>query len=534
MRLLSNQRSFFAQSIRIRRITGGASRMLRIAFMSTLICLCTACTTLKPAPAQPVVNALAPASTGVVSEVADRVAARLDDHDSAYLLLSHNHDALNWRLALVDHATTSIDAQYFMWQDDASGNLLFDRLLKAADRGVRVRLLVDDIWLAADDEAIAAASGHPNLDIKIFNPGFARHAVAGWLEFLAYFQELNRRMHNKLFVVDGRTAIVGGRNIGDPYFGLSERYNFRDLDVLTMGPVVKEISTAFDEYWNAELAYPGGLLSKRYSRDSAERLRWELEAEIRESASVLASYTLTPRDWSAEMFAAVPKMHTGEGHFLQDDPIVVHGEEVKLIDMLTTLAAPSHQELLLVSPYYIPVPGKLDALARLESEGVRVKILTASMAANNHTAAHSHYKKYRRRILDTGAELYEFRHDPGPEIRERVDVPPVQANFVSLHTKMLVGDRQRCFIGSLNLDPRALQINTENGLYIESPSLAAEMARKFDVMTHPDHAWQVKMDENRALYWLSSAGIVHRQPARSFSQRVVDFFFRLLPIEGQL
>ncbi len=406
-------------------------RMLRIAWLLPLICLTASCTTLKPAPPQPVVNALPSASSGVVSEVADRAAARLDGRDSAYLLLSHNHDALNWRLALVDHATTSIDAQYFMWQDDASGNLLFDRLLKAADRGVRVRLLVDDIWLAPDDEAIAAASNHPNLDIKIFNPGYTRHAVAGWLEFLAYFQELNRRMHNKLFVVDGRMAIVGGRNIGDPYFGLSERYNFRDLDVLATGPVVGEISSAFDEYWNAELAYPGELLSARYSRDELDQLRRELDAEIRGRSAVLAGYPLSPRDWSAEMFAAVPNMHTGEGHFLQDDPIVVHGEEVKLIDMLRTLAAPSHQELLMVSPYYIPVPGKLDDLARLESEGVRVKILTASMAANNHTAAHSHYKKYRRRILDTGAELYEFRHDPGPEIRERVDVPGSWRNSYS-------------------------------------------------------------------------------------------------------
>ena len=509
-------------------------RILRLGWLLPLMYLAAACTTLKPAPPQPVVSALVPAKAGVISEVADRAAAGFTDKDSGYLLLSRNQDALNWRLALADHATTSIDVQYFIWQDDASGNLLFDRLLRAADRGVRVRLLVDDIWLAPNDAAIAAASSHPNLEIKIFNPGYARHAVAGWLEFLAKFQELNRRMHNKLFVVDGRMAIVGGRNIGDPYFGLSERYNFRDLDVLAIGPVVAEISSAFDEYWNAELAYPGELLSDRYSSADLDRLRKELGAEIRDRSGQLASYPLQPRDWSVELAAAVQDLHKGEGHFLQDDPVVMQGEELKLFDMLRILAAPSHQELLVVSPYYIPVEGRLDDLARLENEGVRVKVLTASLAANNHTLAHSHYKKYRRRILDTGAELYEFRHDPAPEIRERVDVPPVESAFVSLHTKMLVGDRQRCFIGSLNLDPRALQINTENGLYIESPSLAAEMAYKFDVMTHPDNAWRVEMDEGRALQWTSTAGTVYRQPARSFMQRIADFFYRLLPIESQL
>jgi len=199
------------------------------------------------------------------------------------------------------------------------------------------------------------------------------------------------------------------------------------------------------------------------------------------------------------------------------------------------LAAPSHDELIVVSPYLIPRSDMLDGLAELHSEGVNVKILTASMASNNHTAAHSHYKKYRRRILDAGAELYEYRHDPSPAMRDQADVPPLAAHFISLHVKAMVGDRRRCFIGSLNLDPRALEINTENGLYIESPGLAGELAAAFGTMMQPDNAWQVHFDEVQGmLYWQSSAGTVDSQPARSFGQRIADFLFRLLPIESQL
>jgi putative cardiolipin synthase len=493
------------------------------------------CTTLPPAPPQPVVNSLTPAESGVITEISKHITGDLKPYESAYLLLSRNDDALNWRLALADHATTSIDAQYFIWQNDATGNLLFDRLLKAADRGVRVRLLVDDIWLAANDEVIAAIDDHPNFAIKIFNPTYTRHAVAGAFEFLAYFQELNRRMHNKLFIVDNRMAIVGGRNIGNPYFGLSEKYNFRDLDVLTTGPVVEEISSAFDEYWNAELAYPGRLLSDKYSYEDLDLLRQEIKTYFEENAELLANYPLAPRDWSKEMHQLTRRIHSGEGHFLQDDPIVVHGEEVKLIDMLDTLAEPSHEELMVVSPYLIPVGDMLQNMAALNSEGVDVKILTASMGSNNHTAAHSHYKKYRRRILETGAELYEFRHDPSQDMRDEADVPPVESDFISLHVKAMVGDRQRCFIGSLNLDPRALVINTENGLYIESPELAKQLAAMFDAMMAPENAWRVYLDkEEQTLRWQSSKGTVDMQPARSFGQRISDFFFRLLPIESQL
>lgn len=189
----------------------------------------------------------------------------------------------------------------------------------------------------------------------------------------------------------------------------------------------------------------------------------------------------------------------------------------------------------MVSPYFIPISGMLEDLAELKAEGVSLKVLTGSLGSNNHTSTHSHYRKYRRRILDSGAELYEFRHDPSAGVLEQANVPPVTAGFVSLHVKALVGDRQRCFLGSLNLDPRALEINTENGLYIESPALAKELAAKFERLMLPENAWQVHLEEEaQTLYSTSSEGTVQSQPARHFFQRVSNLLFRLLPIESQV
>jgi putative cardiolipin synthase len=207
---------------------------------------------------------------------------------------------------------------------------------------------------------------------------------------------------------------------------------------------------------------------------------------------------------------------------------------MRLREMLGLLSKPTRDELLIASPYLIPVGSFLENIRRLESSGIAVRILTASMASNNHTIAHSHYKKYRRPLLETGAELYEFRADPAGAVRASADTEPVQARFISLHVKALVSDRKRCFIGSLNLDPRALELNTENGLYIESPGLAAELASEIDRLRAPENAWAVELDARRRLTWSSSSGIVDRQPARGFGQRVADFFFALLPIESQL
>jgi putative cardiolipin synthase len=227
-------------------------------------------------------------------------------------------------------------------------------------------------------------------------------------------------------------------------------------------------------------------------------------------------------------------MVPGFAAFLQDEPINRGGVEYRLYSMLDDIASGSGEDFIISTPYLIPVGSFLQHLSEDVSEGVKVRILTNSLASNDATAAHSHYKKYRRRILATGAQLFDFKHDPSPEIRDVSDVEPIRANFISLHIKALVSDRKRCFVGSLNLDPRAIEINTENGLYIESAGLCGQLAEQFDWLMTPENAWRVTVDEENRLRWESSSGTVTIQPARSFGQRIADFFCRLIPIENQL
>lgn len=511
-------------------------RIVAVQLLVISILPLVGCKTLQfPPPRVPIVNALPPAPSGLLADVSSNFSEGHPAGQSGFLLLSRNDEALQWRLALVDHATTSIDAQYFIWQEDEAGKLLLDRLLKAADRGVRVRLLLDDFLLTVKNRVIAVFAQHPNFDIKVFNPGKFRNSALGKFGgFLLNFKQLNRRMHNKLFVVDNRLAIIGGRNIGNEYFGLSEKYNFRDLDVMVAGPVVEEISNAFDKYWNAELSYPGSAMSSDATLEELEPKRRETQRFLADKSALLTSFSGQRASWQEKLMSLPTRMHAGTAHFLQDQPAIHDGEEYRLDDMIRHLARPTSEELILVTPYLIPDNKIMADIAKRTAEGARVKILTGSMGANNHTAAHSHYKKYRRPLLKIGVELYEFRHDPSPLVRETVDVAPAQADFICLHVKSIVGNRDRCFVGSLNLDPRALEINTENGLFIDSEGLCGELADELHAMMRPENAWRVSMNKRDQVHWKSNSETLSIQPARNSWQRIADFFFRLLPIEDQI
>jgi putative cardiolipin synthase len=505
------------------------------AFLFLLSVFVCGCGTLPPRPSIPDVYALPPASRGTLAEVSREFSDTHEQGECGFLLLARNDEALKWRLALIDNATSAIDAQYFLWSNDEAGLLLLDRLLKAADRGVRVRVLVDDFYFTRKDRNIAAISMHPNFDVSIFNPGRVRkRGFRANLEFLFNLKELNRRMHNKLLVVDNQIAIVGGRNISNAYFGLSKKYNYRDLDVLVVGPVIEQISHAFDEYWNSDFAYPGIAMSRKAKLEDLDVMRENLSEHLTERQDMLESYPIDPLEWKQMLQQLPVRMETGPARFLQDEPVKMGKEELRLTGMLDQLAEPSHEELIVVAPYLIPDDRSFESLNRLISEGVKVKALTGSLGSNNQPVAHAHYKKYRRPCVAAGAELYEFRHDPSAAVREVSDVPPIQASFISLHMKVLVGDGVRCFIGSLNQDPRAIVINTENGLYIESAELSRQVRQQLNVLMSPDNSWRVFLNDKNKLRWESSAGIVSSQPARNFWQRIPDFFYGLLPIEKQL
>jgi putative cardiolipin synthase len=499
--------------------------------------MATACSTVDRNPERIESAHHAPASKGLVASEVEAATADFPPGHSGFHLLERADEALNWRLALVDHATRSIDIQYYLWHSDETGLLLLSRLFEAADRGVRVRILLDDLLFEEKEKRMAALCHHPNVEIRMFNPRFVRNGVLPEaLEFLCRFEKLNRRMHNKVFCVDNRVAILGGRNIGNEYFGLGDDFNFVDLDVMTVGPVVPDVSKSFDAFWNSELSHPGEAFSRSTGPDQMPVVLSKMREYVESRSEFLAehSYPTAWKNWSREFAALRTQWHTGPAIVVDDTPSDGGDDERFVEKAVALLGGRGSGELVFSSPYLLPCEEVNEIIDRYRTNGAEVRLLTASLAANNHLIVHSHYRKHRRPILSDGVNLHEMRKDPSEKVRALGDTYPFRSDKVALHVKAGVGDRRRCFIGSLNLDPRAIDLNTENGLLIESPSLSRELAAHLDLLTDDENAWEVTMDENRQLIWRSRGAELRIQPAPNAGVRVVDFFLGLLPIESLL
>ena len=506
--------------------------------MLSLFLIFVGCAHIPEYPYKPVSHSHAPAEEGLLEEASESVIKKADDGESAFLLIRNNEDALRWRLALIDSAQQSIDLQTFIWSNDESGRLILDRMLKAAERGVQVRLLVDDMPKDWSDDGTAAVARLPNIQLRRFNPGRVRKgAISRMFQMSVHFRKLNRRMHNKQMVVDGQWGILGGRNLGNPYFGLAKEYNNRDLDLLITGAVLPQMAADFDEYWNADAAYPGEAMSDKLSDKKLRKMRANFEEDVLEDRELFVQTRIPPEpiDWSSEFSTLPDQMVMGTAQLLQDSPEVKGDRGVRLVDQIDEAAIEIKYQSCVITPYMIPGKEQLADMARtIEEMGRRVRILVPAMESNNHTMAHSHYKKYRKLILKAGAELYEFRAQPSAELRVVSDTAPVKADFISLHTKAFILDDHFVLIGSLNVDPRSIQINTEHMLLIDSTELAAQLLGDFERMTAPENSWAVTLNDKGKLRWTSSDGVRKHQPARGFGQRCSDFFWRLMPVESQL
>jgi putative cardiolipin synthase len=508
--------------------------IVRLAFSALLLSGC-ATHQLRDVPLAPG-HALPPAQSGALFRVTEQIEQLNGAGKSTYLALSDNLDALRWRLLLADLATETIDAQYYLWNSDESGRLLMLHLIKAADRGVRVRLLVDDVFTIDADANIAALDSHPNIEIRIFNPWQGRGSMLRRAtEYLGASRQLNQRMHNKLFVADNRVTIVGGRNIGNPYFGLGDQYNFRDLEVVTAGPVAVDISRSFDLYWNDDWAVTGKAFTPPdYEPPSIPSIREDLWNELHASDRLEQAGLdeLLHRD--DLLPALIDASDTGAVWVVYDDPptAVANDTGVRKVDRLAGLSKNFREDLVIASAYFIPNDELLGNLQALTGRGVRVRVITNSLASTNHTMVNSGYAPWRRRLLEAGVELYEYRGNI-PDTSGIV-APGIDNHRVTLHTKAFVIDNETIYIGSLNMDPRSMHINTEMGLLIKDPGLAREVMLELEEDMLPENAWRVTLDEDNRLVWESAAGKVYRQPARGFGQRIADFLYGLLPIKDQL
>jgi putative cardiolipin synthase len=480
--------------------------------------------------------ALPPESDGAFATLADKLRAQHDDATSGFKLLDGNEESLRWRLALIDSAKYSVDTQYYLWYGDAVGRLLASRLIDAASRGVRVRLLVDDLntvlatakTVTMRDRVVAWLDAHPNIEIRLFNPWSKRDVISRVGESVAQMQRVNQRMHNKSLIVDNQAVIIGGRNIGDEYFGLNDEFNFHDLDVLAVGPAAGQASEVFDNYWNSEWVLPVSALKLETSRAVQEQGRAQLEQELKE-LTALARFPLARASRSDEIASLAREMHTGTSRVASD---LLDGDEVKRVmsDAVGAAMAATRHELLVANAYIIPSDKGIHLLEELRDRGASVKILTNSLASHDVAAVNSHYKAWRRPILESGAQLFEMRHDPA--IAAQIcNTAPTSGRFVGLHSKAMVVDRENVYIGSMNYDPRSASLNTEMGMFIESPGLGEALARLIERDMLPVNSWQVMLDEDDSLSWANDTQRVNRQPARHWWQRVEDLFFMGFPKE---
>lgn len=450
--------------------------------------------------------------------------------------LADAHDAFAARMLLAQAAERTLDVQYYIWRRDTTGLLLLDKLYDAAERGVRVRLLLDDHGAWGLDEELAALNLHPDIEVRLFNP-FALRSHR-WFGFMTDFWRLNRRMHNKTFIADNQAAIIGGRNIGDEYFGATDGLLFADLDVLSIGSVVPDTSDDFDRYWSSASAFPIDSLVAPV----AENLeRFVSRAAELESGMSAAEYLEAVRDaeFMRSLFSGELKFEWARTHLVSDDPRKVLDKAdvagLMLPQVFELIDVPT-KSINLVSPYFVPTKAGTNAFVALAQEGVRVRVLTNALEATDVVAVHSGYAKWRRELIEGGVELYELRRLPngGPEYK----AGPFGSSGSSLHAKTFAVDGRKVFVGSFNFDPRSARLNTELGFVIESPRLAAQITEAFDEGI-PISAYSVGLDDNGRLYWLENGteGEVVRhevEPGASMGLRFGVWLMSLLPIDWML
>jgi putative cardiolipin synthase len=454
---------------------------------------------------------------------------------SGVLPLLNARDAFAARVWLARSAERSLDVQYYIWHLDRSGTLLIEALREAAGRGVRVRLLLDDNNTAGLDPVLAALDAHPNIEVRLFNPFPTRGPR--WLDYLSDFPRLNRRMHNKSFTADNQATLIGGRNIGDEYFGADDEVAFLDLDVMATGPVVREVSSDFDRYWASESAYPVDRLLPpaepvRLAKLAAEASLIERDPEARAYVEAVAASPFAGKLDSGDL-----PFEWAVAHLVSDDPAKALDQNKRASELTSQLARIIGEPKLnmeLVSPYFVPTKEGTRVLADLATTGVKVRVLTNSLAATDVSAVHAGYAKRRKALLGAGISLYELpRRLPG---RDR-SAGQFGSSSASLHAKTFAVDGTRIFIGSFNFDPRSARLNTELGFVIESPTMARRMTTLFDQRI-PILAYEARLSDSGELYWLERRNgqtIRHDdEPGTGFWRRTWVWFVSKLPIEWLL
>lgn len=459
---------------------------------------------------------------------------RAQPDSNGFYPLTQGLDAFGARLALMNDAEISIDAQYFLMKNDIAGTVFAKALVDAADRGVRVRFLLDDIFTTVDDKKLYALNSHPNIELRIFNP-ISRKGIYVF-NYLGNFGLANRRMHNKSFTVDNVVSVIGGRNIAVEYFQLETSGEFIDFDMFSAGPIVEEVSASFDDYWNHELAVPVEALVEKVDTQQLEELVAEANLKMSQegySVYVDAQDTVLMRAWfndELDPYFANAKLIADEPQKLLED---ISSEHKIVATQVGKALQQAQSEVILFTPYFIPRKGGIELLRELTQKGVRVVVVTNSLATNNHTSVHSAYASYRKDLLRAGVELWEARVNAAQ--RTNADGSE-ELEKLTLHTKGILIDRRWLFVGSLNLDPRSIDINTEMGVFIDSEEMAQQIIASGSVNI-PRMAYQLRLGEDNKITWHATIDgeqvVETRDPLTSRWTRFKAWFLKIAP-ESQL
>jgi putative cardiolipin synthase len=455
-------------------------------------------------------------------------------------LISSPRDAFNARYAFAAQARKTLDLQYYLWKSDLTGGLLMYQALLAADRGVQVRFLIDDIYHSGRDHIYAALDAHPSMQIRVFNPMGNRGAGKG-ANFLFHKSKLNHRMHNKIFLVDGAVAVLGGRNIGDDYFGIDPSLNFRDLDVLAVGPIALRAGEAFDTYWNSRYAVPiGALLRKPAEIDDLNALRERLDTGLSEE---LGAVPYDVPDTIDEIQHSLDELSTQLTWTTADvivDPLERFEGDTESVFAAAgpDLAGATERELMIQTAYLIPAREGIAKMREMVARGVRVRIMTNSLMSNNHLTVHAHYSKYRKAMIEAGVELYELRADAGLVAHYEGLHQRAADSHAGLHTKAILVDGSTSIVGSYNMDPRSRIWNSEIGLVIRGEEFGATLQARMEEEFDSAYAYRVTLNEKGKLRWTreTAAGTeVHtHEPGASAWKRMLARFLSWLPIEKEL
>lgn len=454
---------------------------------------------------------------------------------SGAVMLIDGLDAFAARAISTRRAGRSIDLMYYIWQDDLTGHLLLRELWEAAERGVRVRMLLDDINTRGKDGALLAMVEHPNIQVRVYNPFRNRDGIRRLLEMVQRGWSINHRMHNKAWIADGRVAVVGGRNVGVEYFDAAPDTNFRDLDVALFGPAVEEASAIFDTFWNSDQVVPISALNRK----SRERLDEVMADILEETRSPQARRFLERVDASDNVTRYITRNltpHWTDRIRVLSDPPDKRADQDRsdwLIHHILEDLRSARSKALMISPYFVPGSEGVVALANAaRRHDAHVGVITNSLVANDVLAVHSGYAKYRERLLLAGVHLYEMRADVA------TDSSLFGSSGASLHTKAYVVDDRRGFIGSFNMDPRSINLNTEMGVLFDDPGLGGAVLEEYLLLSSPDWSYWLYLDEERQLRWLDARTdpptIETTEPGASLLQRSIARVLGWLPIESQL